>query len=404
MLVSEPLLGFVLRLLGWIDEPVVAPNVVAVYPAEALSELTLAGILKETSRATEIVRPLRCGPGPDLSVRVTALGLYGVAADPDDYCDPVPLSDEDVRRYAVSLSRLAAELRQRNQIQGAACEMDDGLALLGTKRVPGHGTIPVYLSLPNGNHSVFLARCLRARRGQAGLTSVVIVPEDISLPTEFRRILDESGIRTAALSPAARLADLEIDWTSIFPETPSREATPPRFLFEKNGDFWNLAYEGKSISVRDSKGLVYIAELLRRPGQEIFAAELFAAANGMKTVPVGSSGAMIDDTAMRAYRQRAADLQFQLGEAQKNNDTGGQEAAQLELDRLTDEILAARGLSGRRRNAQDDSDRIRKSVSMAIARAVGIIREHAPALAAHLDRHLQRGYFASYSGNIFWIF
>lgn len=404
MLVSETLLGIVLRLLGRIAEPVVAPDVVADYPAEALSELTLAGILKETSRATEIVRPRRYGPGPDLSVRVTALGLYGVADDPDEYCDPVPLSDEDVRRYAVSIPRLAAELRERNQIQGTGCEMVDGLALLGTKRVQGHGNVPIYFSLPNGDHSVFLARCLRARRGQAGLAAVVIVPEEVSLPTESRRILDESGVRTAALSPAACLAELEIDWIAVFPEIPAREAKPPEFLFQKNGDFWNLAYEGKRISIRDSKGLVYIAELLRRPGQEIFAAELFAAANGMKTVPVGSSGAMIDDTAMRAYRQRAADLQLQLAEAEKNNDTGGQEAAQLELERLTEEILAGRGLSGRRRNAQDDSERIRKSISMAIARAVGIIREHIPALADHLDRNLQRGYFCHYSGNIFWEF
>jgi len=68
---------------------------------------------------------------------------------------------------------------------------------------------------------------------------------------------------------------------------------------------------------------------------------------------------------------------------------------------MTEEILAGRGLSGRRRNAQDDRDRIRKSISMAIARAVGIIREHIPALADHLDRNLQRGYFCYYSGNIF---
>ena len=404
MLVSETLLGIVLRLLGRIAEPVVAPDVVADYPAEALSELTLAGILKETSRATEIVRPRRCGPGPDLSVRVTALGLYGVADDPDEYCDPVPLCDEDVRRYAVSIPRLAAELRERNRIHGTGCEMVDGLALLGTKRIQGHGGVPIYLSLPNRNPEVFLARCLRARRGQAGLAAVVIVPEEVSLPTESRRILDESGVRTTALSPAARLADLEIDWISVFPEIPAREANPPEFLFQKNGDFWNLAYEGKLISIRDSKGLVYIAELLRRPGQEIFAAELFAAANGMKMVPVGSSGAMIDDTAMRAYRQRAADLQLQLAEAEKNNDTGGQEAAQLELERLTEEILAGRGLSGRRRNAQDDSDRIRKAVSNAIGRAVDMIRKHAPPLADHLDRHLRRGHFTSYSGNISWNF
>ncbi len=121
-------------------------------------------------------------------------------------------------------------------------------------------------------------------------------------------------------------------------------------------------------------------------------------------MPVGTAGEPLDDKARRDYRQRAEDLNFQLAEAERNNDSGRCESIRSELDLLADQILAGQGLSGRPRRSQDDRDRIRKSVSMAIERAIETIRKHAPALGEHLDRHIHRGYFLSYSGLIPWKF
>jgi hypothetical protein len=376
---------------------------VAGYPADQLLELIDAGILRETSRATEIARPLRYGAGGSLIVRETARGLFGVAAD-DDYHDPLPLTEEDVRQYSISATGLVKEIRRRNEITGSDIRIDDGLILVGTKQVPGVARFPVYLSLPNIEQATLLERSMRARRGIADTLAVVIVPEEVCITAEFQRTLDESGVQVVSLSAADALEELAIDWSAIWPSLPGSPAEKEQYVFRKKGQSWELIFDGRATLVRESKGLLYVAELMRAPGREVFVAELFAAANGLAHVPVGASGETLDEKARRDYRQRAEDLKYQLAEAERYNDSGRCESIRSELGLLADQILAAQGLSGRPRQSHDDRDRIRKSLSMAIDRAISTIRKYAPALAEHLDKHIHRGYFLSYSGSIPWKF
>jgi hypothetical protein len=385
------------------DEPVIAASDVASYPADQLLELAGAGILRETSRATEIARPVRYGPGESLIVRETARGLFGVASE-DDYHDPLPLTEEDVRQYAVSVTGLVKEIRRRNQIVGSDVRIDDGLILIGTKQVPGVARFPVYLSLPNVDQAALLERALRARRGTAGTMAVVIVPEEACITADLQRTLDESGLQVVSLPETDALEGLAMDWSAILGSAPGPFAEKEQYVFRKKGQSWELTFEGRTVFVRESKGVLYLAELLRSPGREVFVAELFGAARGVAHVPVGTAGETIDDKARRDYRQRAEDLKYQLAEAEKNNDSGRCESIRMELEELADQILAGQGLAGRRRRSQDDRDRIRKSVSMAIERAIGTIGKHAPALGEHLDKHIHRGYFLSYSGSIPWKF
>lgn len=397
------LLHLALRLLNNCNEPVIAASDVARYPADQLLELAGAGILRETSRATEIERPVRYGPGESLIVRETARGLFGVASE-DEYHDPLPLTEEDVRQYAVSVTGLVKEIRRRNQIIGGDVHIDDGLILVGTKQVSGVARFPVYLSLPNIDQAALLERALRARRGTAATMAVVIVPEEACITPELQRTLDESGVQVVSLPETDALEGLAMDWSAILGSAPGRFAEKEQYVFRKKGQSWELTFEGRTVFVRESKGVLYLAELLRSPGREVFVAELFGAARGVAHVPVGTAGEIIDNKARRDYRQRAEDLKFQLAEAEKNNDSGRCESIRMELEELADQILAGQGLAGRRRRSQDDRDRIRKSVSMAIERAIGTIRKHAPALGEHLDKHIHRGYFLSYSGSIPWKF
>lgn len=397
------LLHLVLRLLNNCDEPVIAASDVANFPAAQLLELAGAGILRETSRATEIARPLRYGAGESLIVRETARGLFGVASE-DDYHDPLPLTEEDVRQYAVSVTGLVKEIRRRNQIVGSDVRIDDGLILIGTKQDPGVARFPVYLSLPNIDQAALLERALRARRGTAGTMAVVIVPEEACITADLQRTLDESGVQVISLPETDALEGLAMDWSAILRSAPGSITEKEQYVFRKKGQSWELTFEGRAVLVRESKGVLYLAELLRSPGREVFVAELLAAARGVAHVPVGTAGETLDDKARRDYRQRAEDLKYQLAEAERNNDSGRCESIRMELEELADQILAGQGLAGRRRRSQDDRDRIRKSVSMAIERAIGTIRKHAPALGEHLDKHIHRGYFLSYSGSIPWKF
>jgi len=384
-------------------EPVVGATEVARYPAEQLTELIGAGILRETCRATEIPRPARFGPGADLIVRETRLGLFGVAGE-DDYHDPIPLTEEDVRQYSVSVSALIAEIRRQNGIPGGSVKEEEGLFSVGTKQIEGVTRFPVYLSLPNFGGEELLERCLRAKRGMPGGLAVVLVPREPKLSAEIQRLLDASGVCVAALSGGGGLEGLGMDWVAIGRSLPGSPVEKEQYAFRKKGEFWELTFDGETISVPETKGLVYMAELIRVPGRQILAADLFFAAHRETPLRLGDSGETIDDKARTDYRRRAQDLRDQLAEAERHHDLGRRESIRAELEQLASQMIAAEGLSGRSRRSQDDRDRIRKSMSMAIKRAIRTIRKHAPALGAHLDQHIHRGYFLTYSGSIPWKF
>jgi hypothetical protein len=47
-------------------------------------------------------------------------------------------------------------------------------------------------------------------------------------------------------------------------------------LFFPEGEYWTIAYEGQTCRLRDSKGLRYLAHLLRHPAERFSAADLIA--------------------------------------------------------------------------------------------------------------------------------
>jgi hypothetical protein len=64
--------------------------------------------------------------------------------------------------------------------------------------------------------------------------------------------------------------------------------TPPRAdggnpgtpLFQKEGEYWTIAYGGVTLRLRDAKGLHCLAWLLGRPGERVPAAALLLDADG----------------------------------------------------------------------------------------------------------------------------
>ena len=57
------------------------------------------------------------------------------------------------------------------------------------------------------------------------------------------------------------------------------EASDPEaetYLFRREGEYWTIRYGSAQLHLRDSKGLQYLAELLRRPGERIAVQTLLA--------------------------------------------------------------------------------------------------------------------------------
>ncbi len=180
-------------------------------------------------------------------------------------------------------------------------------------------------------------------------------------------------------------------------------------LFRRSGDVWMIAYEGKTSSLRDAKGLAYIARMLAEPGREFHALDLVgasekgdgasardASAGDAVTTGLGSAGEILDGQARVEYKSRLEDLRSELEEAREANDVGRTESLQQEVDFLTRELSAAFGLGGRARKSGDASERARKAVYSRVTESIARIRKDNPALGLHLENAIRLGTFCSY--------
>ena len=177
--------------------------------------------------------------------------------------------------------------------------------------------------------------------------------------------------------------------------------------FRREGDYWSLSFDDKTINLRDLKGLHYLAQLLSHPGRELHVLDLVA--NGMSVaLPPGTSdpgltsagwgdsGIHLDDQAKNAYRRRLAEIDEDLDEARQSNDLGRVVQAEAERDFLIRELSRAVGLNGRPRRAGTAPERARVSVTRAIRHAMSHIHRHHPPLAEHLKRAIRTGTYCVY--------
>jgi hypothetical protein len=168
--------------------------------------------------------------------------------------------------------------------------------------------------------------------------------------------------------------------------------SPNGFALSRDDDLWLVTFDADETRLPDSVGLRYLDQLVRNPGRELPASDLVALAAGTHTRPASGRGdEVIDAHARAAYRQRLADLDADLTEAEQWNDT--ERAARLrgEKDFLIHELAAATGLGGRTRRLGSDAERARVNVTRAIRSAIDRIRERLPAGAEHLDQTVHTG-------------
>jgi len=396
---TETLLHFVLQRLDQIECPVFFHREFERFSDEELRALRAEGILRETSRATEIPRPKHLPPGGDLIVRQTSKGMFGVANE-DDYFDPIPLTEDDIRQYDVSLPKLAAAIRRDNGISGSGLENHDGLIPLGQKSVEGIGSLNVYFSIMNADQKDFLSRCQRLERSPRSQRIVMLTPRGVALSPEGRRILDASGIIVAAMDNALDLRSFSIDWIGILGVVEflmSEDHPKDRRVFQKQGKTWLAVYDGVPKSIGDSVGMTYICRLLQSGGQDIHAATLRGAGTGKDNpIVLGSAGEVIDDRARREYRERITEIDEDLAEAESNHDLARKDRLNEEREALIKEITRSTGLHGENREASSDRERARQSVSAAIHRALKAIKKEHEPLWQHLTNSLKIGEFLSY--------
>jgi hypothetical protein len=168
-------------------------------------------------------------------------------------------------------------------------------------------------------------------------------------------------------------------------------------VFRKNGDHWQLAFEGKTVVVSHLIGMLYIHHLLEIAPKQMSVLQLRrVAVPEFQPQILGSAGELLDERALREFENSLSDISNELEEAKVNNDFGRQEHLLQEKMEIEDALSSGSGLSGRQRKASDDLERNRKTVSKAITKAIERITKTHKELGNHLNAHISCGDHCSY--------
>jgi tetratricopeptide (TPR) repeat protein len=204
--------------------------------------------------------------------------------------------------------------------------------------------------------------------------------------------------------------------TNVF----QKRSSTQRASFRKEGEYWTVGYGGNDFRLKDTKGLGYLAHLLRHPGTEFHVLDLVGgiageradgtidaahglprgdedlAKAGIHIAPLGDAGEVLDDQAKAAYRHRLSELREELEEAMGLGNVERAEQAEAEIDALTRELSRAVGLGGRNRKAASASERARQSTTKTIKAVVERIVQGDAALGSILTRCIRTGTFCCY--------
>jgi hypothetical protein len=228
-----------------------------------------------------------------------------------------------------------------------------------------------------------------------------------------------SGHRAAAVAGARALGATALA-ARIEQEAPAVRPVHDDHAFRRDGEVWTLAYGGRAIRMRDSKGLRDLHALLARPGTAVAALDLAAgpvgtaldrtardrtalggrragtAAGPDALHPPSDTGEVIDARARAAYRQRLCDLEEAAAEADEAADIERSARIAAERDALIEALTGAYGLGGRVRRSGSAAERARTAVTARIRDAIRRIGDAHPDLGRHLDRSVRTGTFCVY--------
>jgi hypothetical protein len=188
-------------------------------------------------------------------------------------------------------------------------------------------------------------------------------------------------------------------------------AEPLSAAATREGEVWSFQFEGRTVRVRDSKGVRLLAQMLAHPGLELDALQLdrgaeSAPASSARTGaipaelsvddPRAGTGPALDETAKSAYRRRVDDLREELDEAERFNDPERVARAREEMDFIARELSSAVGLGGRDRPQAAAAERARVNVTRAVKTAIRRLSVQDVSIGAELRATVQTGRYCSY--------
>jgi hypothetical protein len=197
-----------------------------------------------------------------------------------------------------------------------------------------------------------------------------------------------------------RQADLEREAAEAILEgiEAADQSHPAENVIRRDGDYWSVVFDGRTVRIRDLKGIRYLARLLAYPDRELHVLDLVAAESqsGGQPPALGDAGALLDTQARDAYRRRLVEIEDDIEQARAMRDLERAAQAEAEREFLVRELSRAVGLGGRDRRAGAASERARAGVTRAIRQAIARLAEQHPELGEHLERTVRTGTYCTY--------
>ncbi|NUQ53964.1 MAG: hypothetical protein HUU19_14870 [Phycisphaerales bacterium] len=396
-------LAFVLARLDQLESPVFSHEEFARFPAADLATLLRDGIVYEGVPAEEIDRPSRFRRGGRLAVCRTAKGLFGCPCEGDPYFDPIPLIEDDVRQYEVSIDRLIDRIRGDNAIDGTGYAASQRVMALGERRVEGWGAVDVYLGFGLCDDASLLAACRHLRPETSPRSVVLLVPTVIARSPERRRAIDTTRVLIEPLWDAAQRGSLAVSWEIVLgaPDVgQKRRVSKDLRLFCRDGATWRVAYGGQSTTIGHSLGMTYLSYVLDRPSTSLNAIEVAGSAGRSVRSKVRRSESRLakargpEDTT--PLREGSEALDRAEAEARRAGDT--KRLKQLrEIRSMTEADAREAGRSTA--TESPEAKRVRQAVSKAIERAIKSIAARHAALGRHLSGSIETGGVLRYKGD-----
>lgn len=340
-------------------------------------------------------------------------------------CQPIRLGETDIRVFEPDVARLAEAVLKlcgwEVQIRPTSRHGVWQVGSFGDARTPvfwwagngqehlrraldelvNSGAAPFALLAPTRTHLSLRIEAMLKREGcvAVALADLVVPNERGELglkgsPDAVRRELEMRAADRRDASELLRTLHKKLDAST--PSTPVNLDRPQRYVFQKAGSSWKVAFEGRpEFNIGNTFGAQYLDYLLHRPNQLISAFDLEVAvrpekANARRKTSIQNN---LDADAVKDYLR-------ELNKLRAKREKASEEGAHAEVERLDDNIEAIEQELKKNGQVTDAGERARGNVSKAIAAVRrNLLRGNRDekALGEHIKQFVNTGYECIYN-------
>ena len=181
--------------------------------------------------------------------------------------------------------------------------------------------------------------------------------------------------------------------------------------FVREGNFWRLQYQGKMVNAKDSNGMKLLSILLSHPYVSFKPHDLMDSVNKPAPDAIGkehkdnfeipyageSTQKILTEKEMGILKNRTAVLAEDIQLSIDDGNITQEQSLRIELEKIEDFLRKNTHKGKSRILGSDDTERHRKSSSIAIRRAISAIQTIHPDLAGHLTHSVIHGIETRYS-------